>query len=87
MVAGLAIQALFTNLGVRMNPQTSTGLALLVAVRQFGFVLSAMARVGFWGSLLRFDEMRREEDAPPQPVLSPLAAYPRSGRFPEAATS
>ncbi len=87
MAVGLAIQALFTNLGVRMNPQTSTGLALLVAVRQFGFVLSAMARVGFWGSLLRFDEMRRDDEAPPQPALSPLAAYPRSAGSPEAATS
>jgi hypothetical protein len=85
MAAGVAIQALFTNLGVRMNPQTSGGLALLVAVRQLGFVLSAMARVGFWASLLRFDESRREEDAPPQPVLSPLAAYPRSGEAPETA--
>jgi len=33
-----------------------------------GFVLSAMARVGFWGSLLRFDELRRDEDAPPRPL-------------------
>ena len=87
MALGLSIQVLFTNLGVRMNPQTSGGLALLVAARQIGFVLSAMARVGFWGSLLRFDEARREEDAPPQPVLSPLAAYPRSGESSEAATS
>jgi len=87
MAAGLAIQALFTNLGVRMNPQTSGGLTLFVVVRQLGFVLSSMARVGFWGSLLRFDEARRLEGAPPQPVLSPLAAYPRSGGAPEAATS
>jgi hypothetical protein len=85
--AGLAIQALFTNLGVRMNPTTARGLAVLVAVRQAGFVLSAMARVGFWGSLLRFDETRREEDAPPRPVLSPLAAYPTGGAAPEAATT
>jgi len=70
MAVGLAIQALFTNLGLRMNPQTSGGLALLVVVRQAGFVLSAMARVGFWGSLLRFDEIRQDETALPRPVLS-----------------
>ena len=85
MAVGLAIQGLFTNLGVRMNPQTSGGLVLLVAVRQIGFVLSAMARVGFWGSLLRFDEIRRQEEAPPQPLLSPLATYPRSQGAPDSA--
>jgi hypothetical protein len=60
-VVGVVIQAVFTNLGVRMNPHTGVGVAWLVAVRQLGFVLSAMARVGFWASLIRFDELRRDE--------------------------
>ena len=67
---GIAIQALFTNLGVRMNPHTGAGVVWLVVVRQLGFVVSAMARVGFWGTLVRFDEIRRDELAPK--VTAPL---------------
>ncbi len=64
-VVAIAIQALFTKLGVRMNPHTGAGVFWLVLVRQIGFVFSAMARVGFWASLIRFDEIRRDELAPP----------------------
>ena len=64
-VVGVAVQALFTNLGVRMDPHTGSGVAWLILVRQIGFVASAMARVGFWASLVRFDEIRRDELAPP----------------------
>ncbi len=69
-VVGVTIQTLFTNLGVRWNPQTGSGVFGLVVVRQLGFVVSAMARVGFWASLIRFDEIRRDELAPP--VTAPL---------------
>ena len=46
LVLGLAIQAAFTSLGVAMNPATSAGIAALVVVRQLGFWLFAMTRVG-----------------------------------------
>jgi hypothetical protein len=75
-VAGLAVQALFTNLGVRMNPQTGAGVFWLVVVRQLGFVVSAMARVGFWASLIRFDEIRRDELAPRVPAPLPWEIPP-----------
>ena len=89
MAVGLAIQALFTNVGLRMNPETSGGLALLVVVWQAGFVLSAMARVGFWGSLLRFDTIRRDETARPRPLLSPwtVPSSPASASAEEVAAS
>ncbi len=63
-VVGVVVQALFTNLGVRMNPHTGAGVFWLVVFRQIGFVFSAMARVGFWASLISFDEIRRDELAP-----------------------
>jgi hypothetical protein len=69
-VVGIIVQALFTTLGVRMNPHTGAGVFGLVVVRQIGFVISAMARVGFWASLIRFDEARRDELAPR--VTAPL---------------
>ena len=75
-VVGVALQALFTNLGVRMDPRTGSGVLWLVVVRQFGFVFSAMARVGFWASLIRFDEIRRDELAPPVYVPVPWEVPP-----------
>lgn len=77
-VVGVALQALFTNIGVRMNPHTGAGIFWLVAVRQAGFVLSAMARIGFWASLIRFDEVRRDE-------LTPRAPAPLLWEIPSAA--
>ncbi|MFI5182159.1 MAG: hypothetical protein ACHQPI_12280 [Thermoanaerobaculia bacterium] len=76
-VASIAIQVLFTNVGVRMNPQTGAGVFWLVVVRQIGFILSAMARVGFWASLIRFDEIRRDE-------LAPLPHVPLAWEIPPA---
>ena len=75
-VVAVAIQALFTNIGVRMNPQTGAGVFWLVVVRQIGFVISAMARVGFWASLIRFDEVRRDELTPPVYVPVPWEVPP-----------
>lgn len=78
-VVGVAVQALFTNVGVRMNPHTGAGVVWLVLVRQIGFVVSAMARVGFWASLIRFDEIRRDELAPPPHVPLAWEIPPASG--------
>jgi hypothetical protein len=59
IVIGLAIQALFTALGMRWNPQTNASTFWLFVFRQFGFFVLAMARVGFWGSLLAWEDARR----------------------------
>jgi len=75
-VVVVAIQALFTNLGVAMNPHSGAGVFWLVVVRQIGFVVAAMARVGFWASLIRFDEIRRDELAPPVYVPLPWKVPP-----------
>ncbi len=71
LALGLAIQAAFTALGVAMNPATSAGLAGLVAVRQAGFWLFAMTRVGYQASLLRLAELKRP--LPPLPLRHPCA--------------
>lgn len=83
-VVGVALQAFFTNLGVRMNPQTGTGVFWLVVVRQIGFVVSAMARVGFWASLIRFDEIRRDELAPKVSAPLPWEIPPAEAAQPAA---
>lgn len=74
LVLGLAIQAAFTALGVAMNPSTSAGIAALVVVRQLGFWLLAMTRVGYQASLLRFGELR--QPLPPVPLAHPVPRAP-----------
>lgn len=69
---GLVVQAVFTNLGVRMNPSTGGGLLALLLVRQGGFLVLAMVRVGFWASLLSWEAARRPRAA--RPVFVPQAA-------------
>lgn len=54
-----AIQALFTSTGLKWNPQTDGSTFGLFVFRQFGFFVLAMARVGFWGSLLAWEDKRR----------------------------
>ncbi len=81
-VVAVAVQALFTNIGVRMNPQTGAGVLWLVLVRQIGFVISAMARIGFWASLIRFDEVRRDELTPPIYVPVPWEVPPADAVVP-----
>lgn len=66
LVAGVAVQAVFTRLGVRMSPSTDGGVTALVVVRQIGFFVFAMTRIGFWGSLLAWEAARRPA---PRPVL------------------
>lgn len=68
---GLALQAIFTAIGVRMNPGSAAGIAALVVVRQVGFWLLAMTRIGFQASLLAFADTRRP--APPLPLAHPVA--------------
>ncbi len=70
---GLAIQAGFTALGVAMSPATSAGLAALVVVRQLGFWLFAMTRVGYQASLLRFADLKRPSRRSPWSIRSPTA--------------
>jgi hypothetical protein len=53
------LQALFTNAGLRMNPRTNGAVAGLFLFRQAGFLLLAMVRVGFWATLLAWEERRR----------------------------
>jgi hypothetical protein len=87
LVAGVAVEALFTDLGVSLAPHTNAGTFWLVVFRQLGFVVLAMTRVGFWGSLLKWEEERRPAPRPvtpwraPEPVV--LAAAPPPA--PEAA--
>lgn len=71
LVAGLLVQVFFTNLGTRMNPGTGGGLAALLVVRQGGFLLAAMVRVGFWASLLTWEGARRPRAAAPSFVRPP----------------
>ncbi len=59
VVVFLVLQAAFTSLGLRMNPRTNGAVAGLFLFRQIGFVLLAMARVGFFASLLAWEERRR----------------------------
>ncbi|MBK8598085.1 MAG: hypothetical protein IPN83_21415 [Holophagales bacterium] len=74
LALGLGIQGAFTALGVAMNPATSAGLAALVLVRQAGFWLLAMTRVGYQASVLRFGELNRP--LPPIPLAHPFAPAP-----------
>jgi hypothetical protein len=53
------VQALFTSAGLRMNPRTNGAVTALFLFRQAGFFLLAMVRVGFWASLLAWEERRR----------------------------
>jgi len=55
----LGVQALFTSAGLRMNPRTNGAVTGLFLFRQIGFFLLAMARVGFFASLLAWEERRR----------------------------
>lgn len=56
---GLAVQAAFTSWGLRWNPQTDGSTFGLFVFRQFGFFFLAMVRVGFWASLLAWENERR----------------------------
>ncbi len=57
-----------------MNPATSAGIAALVVVRQLGFWLFAMTRVGYQASLLRFADLKRP--LPPLPLVHPFPHAP-----------
>jgi len=56
---GLAVQAAFTSWGLRWNPHTNGSTFGLFVFRQFGFFVLAMVRVGFWASLLAWENERR----------------------------
>jgi hypothetical protein len=59
LVVFLGVQALFTSAGLHMNPRTNGAVAGLFLFRQVGFFFLAMARVGFFASLLAWEERRR----------------------------
>lgn len=59
LAIGLAVQALFTSLGLCWNPHTNGSTFGLFVFRQFGFWILAMVRVGFWASLLAWENARR----------------------------
>jgi hypothetical protein len=59
IVAFIGVQAFFTSAGLRMNPGTNEAVAGLFLFRQIGFFLLAMGRVGFFASLLAWEERRR----------------------------
>lgn len=71
LVAGLAVQGAFTALGVAMNPKGGAGVAALIVVRQAGFWIYAMTRVGYQASLLRLAEAR--QPLPTVPLAHPVA--------------
>jgi hypothetical protein len=56
---GLAVQAAFTSWGLRWSPHTNGSTFGLFVFRQFGFFVLAMVRVGFWASLLAWENERR----------------------------
>lgn len=58
---GVAVQAAFTSWGLRWNPRTDASTFWLFVFRQFGFFVLAMVRVGFWASLLAWEDKRRPE--------------------------
>ena len=59
LAIAVVIQALFTAWGLRWNPQTNGSTFGLFVFRQLGFFLLAMVRVGFWASLLAWEDKRR----------------------------
>ena len=59
LAIGVAIQAFFTSTGLKWNPQTNGSTFGLFVFRQFGFFVLAMVRVGFWASLLAWENERR----------------------------
>lgn len=59
LAVAVVIQAYFTSAGLRWSPHTNASTFWLFAFRQFGFFVLAMARVGFWASLLAWEDRRR----------------------------
>lgn len=59
LAIAVVLQAFFTSTGLRWNPQTNGSTFGLFVFRQFGFFALAMVRVGFWASLLAWENERR----------------------------
>ncbi len=87
------VQALFTGAGLWMNPRTNGAVAMLFLFRQAGFFLLAMVRVGFWATLLAWEERRRANysvmgrasggatwnASAPISASAPASAFPETG--------
>jgi hypothetical protein len=59
LALGFLVQAVFTAVGLQINPRTNAAVAWLFLFRQGGFWILAMVRVGFWATLLVWEERRR----------------------------
>jgi hypothetical protein len=59
LAIAVAVQAAFTSWGMSWNPQTNGSTFGLFVFRQVGFFVLAMVRVGFWASLLAWENERR----------------------------
>jgi len=59
LALGVVVQAAFTAAGLRINPQTNGAVTGLFLFRQAGFFVLAMVRLGFWATLLVWEERRR----------------------------
>jgi hypothetical protein len=59
LAIAVVVQALFTSWGLKWNPQTNGSTFGLFVFRQIGFFILAMVRVGFWASLLAWEDKRR----------------------------
>ena len=95
LVVFLGVQALFTSAGLQMNPRTNGAVAGLFLFRQIGFFLLAMARVGFFASLLAWEERRRPaysvmgsaSGGTTWNVSEPISASAPTSAFPETGSS
>jgi hypothetical protein len=89
------VQALFTGAGLRMNPRTDGAVTALFLFRQAGFFLLAMVRVGFWATLLAWEERRRASysvmgsvsGGTTWNVSAPISASAPASAFPETGSS
>ena len=89
------VQVLFTAAGLRMNPRTNGAVTALFLFRQAGFFLLAMVRVGFWATLLAWEERRRAiysvmgsaSGGATWNVSEPISASAPASAFPETGSS
>jgi len=95
LVLFVLVQALFTTAGLRMNPRTNGAVTALFVFRQAGFFLLAMVRVGFWATLLAWEERRRESysvmgsasGGTTWNVRAPISSSAPASAFPETGSS
>jgi hypothetical protein len=95
LALALLVQVLFTSAGLGMNPRTDGGDTVLFLFRQAGFFLLAMVRVGFFASLLAWEERHRPaysvmgsaSGGTTWNVSEPISASAPASAFPETGSS